>query len=127
MGRRTVIEVPGVHHHAPIPMAAMVGNILYSSAIMGMDPATGEVPPHEGRQVELVFQHVRTVLEQAGLGPSDVVYCGVLVVHDEVKEPVNRSWEEMFPNANDRPARHTTVMPLPSGLAVQMQIVAVAP
>ena len=43
--KRRSIHVEGVEHVAPIPMGAVVGNMLFSSAIGGIDPATGETPP----------------------------------------------------------------------------------
>ena len=40
-GKRRSLHVDGVQHGAPIPMGALVGNVLFSSGIMGIDPATG--------------------------------------------------------------------------------------
>ena len=41
-GKRRSIHVEGIQHGAPIPMGALVGNVLFSSGIMGTDPATGK-------------------------------------------------------------------------------------
>ena len=41
-GKRRSVHVEGVEHGAPIPMGARVGNMLFSSGIMGTDPATGK-------------------------------------------------------------------------------------
>jgi predicted dehydrogenase len=42
------IEVEGVSHGAaPIPMGARVGNMIFSSGIMGKDPATDKLPEDE--------------------------------------------------------------------------------
>ncbi len=38
------IHVEGVRHGAPIPMGARVGNMIFSSGIIGADPSTGDVP-----------------------------------------------------------------------------------
>ena len=44
MTRRSV-EVPGLHHGGlPIPVACVVGNLLASSGISPLDPATGGIP-----------------------------------------------------------------------------------
>jgi hypothetical protein len=46
MGTRRSIEVEGLHHGgAPVPQASVVGNLLCSSGIAGLDPATGTVLP----------------------------------------------------------------------------------
>ena len=38
------IHVDGVQHGAPIPMGARVGNMIFSSGIIGADPSTGKIP-----------------------------------------------------------------------------------
>ena len=42
--KREVIEIPGLSHMVPIPMGAKKGNIVFSSAIGGRNPETGETP-----------------------------------------------------------------------------------
>ena len=53
MAKRQVLEIPGISHAAPIPMAVKMGNLLFSSAIMGEDPETHSLPPEPERQAEL--------------------------------------------------------------------------
>ena len=61
------IEVAGVSHGAaPIPMGARVGNILYSSGIMGKDPATDTLPGDAVQQARHVFLNMRSLLSAAG-------------------------------------------------------------
>jgi 2-iminobutanoate/2-iminopropanoate deaminase len=67
--RRRVLGVPGIEHQNPIPQAVEIGGLVFSSAIFGEDPATGEIPDDPARQAELAFGHMRTMLEQAGAGP----------------------------------------------------------
>jgi 2-iminobutanoate/2-iminopropanoate deaminase len=127
MGRRQTIEIPGVSHgKTPIPMAARVGNVVYSSAIPGQDPATGELPAGENEQVAQVFANAAAVLDAAGVTRDDVVYMSVLLARAELRPEVNKHWLDWFPDADDRPARHVTVQPLAGGMVVQVQLVAVA-
>ena len=42
-GKRSSVHVEGVEHGAPIPMGARVGNMLFSSGIICIDPDTGKV------------------------------------------------------------------------------------
>ena len=73
MARRVNIDVPGVSHgDMPIPMATKVGNMVFSSGIHAMDPDTGTIPDDPRRQVELVFQHMRTIVENAGGTTDDI-------------------------------------------------------
>jgi 2-iminobutanoate/2-iminopropanoate deaminase len=126
VGRRQTIEIPGVSHGAPIPMAARVGNMVWSSAIPGKDAKTGELPPAGAEQVACVFQNADAVLTAAGVTRDDVVYVGVLLADNELRAEVNRHWLQWFPDADDRPARHVTVQALPGGMLVQLQLIAVA-
>ena len=40
MSKRHSFEVPGLHHENPIPMGCVIGNIMMSSGIFGMEPET---------------------------------------------------------------------------------------
>ncbi|WP_283137977.1 RidA family protein [Rhizohabitans arisaemae] len=124
--RRQVIDVPGVRHGtAPIPMAVRTGNMVYSSGIHGMDPETGEVPADPARQVELVFRHMRTIVENAGGGTDDIAMVIFNVVGDELRPLVNDEWIKMFPDDDDRPARNTHIMPLGMGMVIHVLMTAV--
>ena len=125
MARRRVLEVEGVSHRAPIPMGIEIGGLVFSSAIAGRDPATGELPADAARQAELVFEHVRTLLVAAGAGPETVARMTVYVADDAYREDVNREWLKMFPDEHDRPARHIMRWDLRDGMLIQCELVAV--
>jgi 2-iminobutanoate/2-iminopropanoate deaminase len=126
VGRRQTIEIPGVAHGAPIPMAARVGNIVWSSAIPGKDARTGDLPPDGADQVRSVFENADAVLAAAGVTRDDLVYLSVLLADNDLRPEVNRHWLEWFPDADDRPARHVTPQSLPGGMLIQLQLIAVA-
>src|SRR4051794_40794895 len=69
---RKSFEIPPVKHNAPIPMASRIGNFLYTSGVMGADPATGQLPSTVEEQAANCFKNQATVLEKAGAKPSDV-------------------------------------------------------
>lgn len=125
MKKRQVLDIPGVHHQAPIPLGCRVGNLVYSSALMGMDPETSRIPDDAPAQVRLAFANVRALLAHAGASTDDVVFLNVFVADDSVRPLVNESWLEMFPDEQDRPARHTTTQDLPGNMLVQVEFVAV--
>lgn len=125
MPQRTVLEVEGVAHRAPIPMGVEIGGLVFSSGISGQDPVTGEFPPDPARQAELMFQHLRSLLAAAGAGPETVAKMTVYVVDNAYRDDVNREWLKMFPDEHDRPARHTFRWDLPAGMLLQCEIVAV--
>jgi 2-iminobutanoate/2-iminopropanoate deaminase len=125
MARRS-IEVPGLHHGGlPIPQACVVGDLLVSSGISPLDPATGTVPEGVEEQVELVFANVGRVLDAAGGRPEDVVKCTVFVRDKAIRPVIDKHWLAMFPDEASRPARHTLRIDLADPLHIQLEITAV--
>jgi 2-iminobutanoate/2-iminopropanoate deaminase len=125
MGKRKVINIPGVAHSAPIPMGVKIGQMVFSSAIIGKDPETQTFPEDLKKQAELVFQNLRTFMEIAEGTVDDIAHVNVFIKKNSMIEFVNQEWIVMFPDENDRPARHTVVADLPSGILVQLEIIAV--
>lgn len=124
---RQSVELPGVTHAAPIPMAARVGNMVFSSGIAGKDPASDSLPPEPERQAYFAFENMKRLLELSGSSLADVGHMTVFINDNVMRDHVNREWLRHFPDEHDRPARHTIVQPnLPSGMQVQLEIVAVA-
>jgi 2-iminobutanoate/2-iminopropanoate deaminase len=123
--KRRVLGVPGIEHQNPIPQAVEIGGMVFSSAIFGEDPETGEIPPNPARQAELVFAHIRTILAQAEAGPESIAHLRVFLQDDDDRKHVNREWLRMFPDEDDRPARHTVRTDLRRGMRLQCEFVAV--
>jgi 2-iminobutanoate/2-iminopropanoate deaminase len=123
MGRS--VEIDGVSHGSnPIPMGARVGPLVCSSGLMGADPATGRVAEDGHEQVRLVFANLVTFLANAGASLADVVRVGVLLQDPDLRADINERWLALFPDAGDRPARHTTVRDLPGQMVVQLEVIA---
>ena len=125
-GKRRSIHVEGVAHNAPIPMGARVGNFLFSSGIMGIDPATGTVPEDLYRQCELAFANMKTLVENAGGTTEDIGAVKVYMRDRTQRDAVNQPWLKMFPDEDNRPARHAIQYDaFPPGVLVQLEIMAV--
>lgn len=123
MGRS--VEIAGLGHGSnPIPTGARVGPLVCSSGLMGADPATGQIPEDGHEQVRLVFDNLVTFLAGAGAGLADVVRVGVLLQDPGLRADINERWVALFPSADDRPARHTTVRDLPGQMLVQLEVIA---
>ena len=121
-----MLEIPGVTHGgAPIPMGVRLGNMVFSSGIMGKDPADDSLPDDPARQAELMFQNVRTLLEAAGGSLDDIARMTVFLKDNAYREHLNREWLKAFPDEHDRPARHTLLWNLPGGMLIQCELVAV--
>ena len=123
--RRRSIEVPGLHHGgAPIPQASLVGSLLVSSGISGMDPETGEIALDAARQVELVFANMRALLTAAGGTLDDVAKCTFFVRDRAIRSEIDSHWILAFPSPESRPARHTLVQQLSDPVLLQCEITA---
>lgn len=124
--KRRSIHVEGVEHVAPIPMGAVVGNMLFSSAIGGIDPATGATPAGLEEQCILAFANMKALVENAGGTLDDIASVKVYMKGRSRRDAVNRPWLEMFPDAEARPARHAIQYDgFPPGGEVQLEIIAV--
>ncbi|MED3729248.1 RidA family protein [Priestia filamentosa] len=125
MAKRQVLHVKGSNHQNPIPTAVKIGNMVYTSAIIGSDPETGKMPESIEEEVANLFHYMREIMELAGGTTDDIAYLSVSLTDREYKKIVNVEWLKMFPNEDDRPARHSTVQKLRDGLRVQIEMTAV--
>jgi 2-iminobutanoate/2-iminopropanoate deaminase len=107
-------------------MGVRIGNMVFSSGIMGQDPETHQVPAGDAaKQAELMFQHVKTLVEQAGGSTDNIAHMTVFLKDNAHREHVNKEWLKMFPDEHDRPARHVLLWDLPGQMLVQCEIIAV--
>lgn len=119
------LHIPGVTHgNVPIPMGARVGPLIASSGIAGKDPATDKVVADPAEQARLAFQNMAALVRAGGGTPADIVRVTVFVKDDSVRPHINAAWLEMFPNPDDRPARHTQVLDLQHGMVLQLEMLA---
>ena len=125
-GKGRSIHVEGLQHGAPIPMGARVGNMIFSSGIIGADPSTGEVPEDLESQCVFAFANMKTLVENAGGTVQNIGSIKVYMKDRSQREAVNRPWLEMFPDEDDRPARHAIEYgAFPPGVLVQLEVIAV--
>ena len=122
---RQSIFIPGFQHKNPIPGASRVGNIVASGVINGVEPATGAPGATLARQCELMFEHMRTLVEGAGGGMDRIVKVNVWMADPAQREALNAVWCAVFPDPQSRPARHTLPGALGNGLLVQCDFLAV--
>ncbi|MDN6640299.1 MAG: RidA family protein [Tetragenococcus sp.] len=125
MAKRKVIKISGSEHDNPIPAAVKIGNMVYTSAIIGNHPETGQIPETVEQEITFIFQYMEEIMNKAGGSTDDIAHLSVYVIDRKLKQKVNVEWLNTFPNPDDRPARHTTVKDLKPGVNVQVEMVAV--
>ena len=125
MAKRNSLHIPGMEHVATIPNGAVIGNMIFSSAISGKDAKTGVLSPDPDEQAEAMFRNLALFMEEAGGKPENVGYMTVFLKEEKYRDSVNKAWIKMFPDEHDRPARHAVKAELRGQMLFQVQIIAV--
>jgi 2-iminobutanoate/2-iminopropanoate deaminase len=122
--RRQSIYVGGFSHANPVPAAARIGQFVFSGAITGRSES-GEMPTDLDTQCINLFTHVRAVVETAGGTTDDIVKMTVWLRDFRNRAALNREWEALFPDPNNRPARHAIAAEFDGDMQVQCDFIAV--
>lgn len=125
MAKRKSIHIPGMEHGAPIPNGVVIGNMVFSSAIGGKDAKTGVMSDDPDEQAEAMFRNLRLFMETVGGSPDNIAYMKVYLKDEKYRDNVNGSWEKMFPDSHDRPARHALKVDLRGKNLFQIEVTAV--
>jgi 2-iminobutanoate/2-iminopropanoate deaminase len=124
--KRKSIVVDGLHHGGqPIPVASVVGNILVSGGVFGMDPENGKIPEDIQSQCKIMFQNVERIMKAAAGSLDNIVRFTVFLNDKANRIVVNDEWIKYFPDEMSRPSRMTVNRELPGPLKIQCEIYAV--
>ena len=110
----------------PYSQAIRVGNLVYTSGQIPIDPATGAfVEGGIKEQTRQSLTNVRAILAEVGLAMSDVVKTTVFMADMNDFAEMNGVYAEFF--AEPYPARSAVaVKTLPKGALVEIEVVAEA-
>ena len=108
----------------PYSQAIRVGNLVYTSGQIPIDPATGAfVEGGIKEQTRQSLTNVRAILSEAGLAMSDVVKTTVFMADINDFAEMNAVYAEFF--SEPYPARSAVaVKTLPKGALVEIEVVA---
>lgn len=109
----------------PYSQAVQVGNMLFASGQLGIDPATGNfVEGAVKEQTVQAFKNVKAILTEAGLDISDVVKTTVFLADMGDFATMNEVYASQFEGAF--PARSAVaVKTLPKNGLVEIEVIAV--
>ena len=108
----------------PYSQAIQVGNLVYTSGQIPIDPATGQLV--EGgikEQTRQSLTNIKAILEEAGLSMNNVVKTTVFLADMNDFADMNSVYAEFF--SEPYPARSAVaVKTLPKGALVEIEVVA---
>lgn len=118
----STISAPGAI--GPYSQAIQVGNLVYTSGQIPINPATGAFPDGGIQaQARQSLNNVRAILEEAGLSMNNVVKTTVFLADMNDFAKVNSIYAEFF--SEPYPARSAVaVKTLPKGALIEIEVVA---
>jgi 2-iminobutanoate/2-iminopropanoate deaminase len=128
VGERRVIHTTDAPKAiGPYSQAISIGNMVFTSGQIGLNPATGEIVQGGiGSQTRQVISNLRSVLLAAGASLDAVVKTTVFLASMDDFAAMNEVYGEFFPQ--HPPARSTVAAAaLPKGALVEIEATAVIP
>jgi 2-iminobutanoate/2-iminopropanoate deaminase len=123
---RRIVQIPGVSpSRAPISPAIVVGDLVFTSGQIGIDPKTGQmVPGGLEAEAEQVLKNLAGVLDAAGSTISHVVKATVFLADMNDYAAMNEIYRRHF--KQDFPARSAVqVARLPANARIEIEAIAV--
>lgn len=108
----------------PYNQAVQYGGMLFISGQIALDTATGNLVMDDIKtETEKVMSNIRAILEEAGMGFSNVIKSSIFLMDMGQFAQVNEVYGSYFPE--NAPARETIqVAALPKGVNVEISIIA---
>jgi len=100
---RQYINLPNRPAGLPFSDGVLIGDTLYLSGRIGLDPATGLAPNSVDAELSLLFDGFQAVLGQAGMSMDDLVWVQVYSPDISLWEQFNAAYVKFF--AREFPAR----------------------
>jgi reactive intermediate/imine deaminase len=100
---RRVINRPGRTDKLPFSHAVQVGNTLYISGSIGLDPKTGRPPAEVEAEIKILLDGIKATLAEAGMTMDDLVYVQVYCPDLSLYDKFNAAYRTYF--TKDFPAR----------------------
>ncbi len=100
---RRYINIGGRPTNLPFSDGVLVGDTLFLSGRIGIDPRTMQAAADVGDEIRLMLDGVRATLEAAGMTMDDLVYVQVYCTDLSLYDQFNAAYRRYF--GKDLPAR----------------------
>ena len=110
----------------PYSQAIRIGNLVFCSGQIPLDPETGEIVPGDvNAQTRRVMENITAVLRAEGLNFENIIKTTIFLTNLTDFQTVNELYGSHF--KSDPPARSTVqVAALPKGANVEIEVIAAA-
>ena len=100
---RRYINLPNRPAGLPFSDGVQVGDTLYISGRIGLDPATGEAPESIDAEIKFLFEGFQSVLGHAGMSMDDLVWVQIYSPDVSLWQQFNAAYVKLF--SREFPAR----------------------
>jgi enamine deaminase RidA (YjgF/YER057c/UK114 family) len=100
---RRFINLPNRRGNLPFSDAVLVGDALYIAGRIGFRPGTTQVPDDPAEEARYMLDGLRSVLTEAGMEMSDLVYVQIFCPDVSLFDAFNTVYRQYF--SGDLPAR----------------------
>ena len=87
----------------PYSDAVLVGDTLYLSGRLGLDPETGKIPEEPEKEIEILLDQFEAVLAEAGMNMDNLVSVQIFSPRLDLWETFNAAYVKRF--SKEFPAR----------------------
>src|SRR5271165_413623 len=94
--KRQIINLPDRLPQAPYSSAILVGDTLYISGNIGVDPKTLKPPEQIEGEIKLLLDTYKTLLTQAGFTMDDLVYVQISCTDLSLYDKFNAMYRTYF-------------------------------
>ncbi len=109
----------------PYSQAIEVNGMVYTSGVIPVNPATGEIPEGSVAQAEQAFSNMKNLLEAAGTDMSHVVKTTVFIKEMNDFAAINEVYAKYF--TEPYPSRSCVeVARLPKDVMLEIEVIALA-
>ena len=107
----------------PYSQAIEIGNLIFTSGVIPVDPATGEIPAGVEAQARQAFSNLANLLEAAGTSMAQAVKTTVFIKEMNDFGRINEIYAEYF--TKPYPARSCVeVARLPKDVLLEIEVIA---
>jgi len=101
--QRQYFNLPNRREDLPFSDGVLVGDTLYLSGRIGIDPATGYAPEDIEQEIAFLLNGIKAVLEHAGMSMDDLVHVQIFCPDLSLFDQFNRRYRSYF--TGNLPAR----------------------